>query len=114
MSVTCRLVALRLPAGSGTEGLGRALEAHASSCLTCQAEAARYRRLRRSLAALGQRREPAPPGFVDRVLAALDGDLGAAPPERRRGRVASTAGALAATAAGVAALAWWRRTRPAA
>lgn len=45
---------------------------HVETCLRCQAELARYRRLLRLLHQLRDQRPPLPPGAVGDVLAALD------------------------------------------
>jgi hypothetical protein len=71
MSATCRLVAMRLPGVESTSELGPRLATHAASCLRCQAEAARYRSLRRRLAELEDVAHPAPEGFVATVMSRL-------------------------------------------
>ena len=108
MSVSCRIVAARLPAADPAGSMGRTLDDHVAQCLGCQAERARYRRLGRVLACLVDDVEPAPGGFLQRVDAALDGGRRPARREITLGKVAAATGAIA-TAAGVVALAVRRR-----
>ena len=75
---------------------------HFAQCLRCQAEMARFRRLRRTLASLRHRPVPADHGIFDHILEGLD----SAAERRERHRVASRraasiVGLAAATAAGV-------------
>ena len=72
-----------------------ALSAHVARCLTCQAEAARHRRLSRVMALMGTTTLPAPADLMARVEAAVD----------RRSRRRSGALVPAATAAAVTAVA---------
>lgn len=69
---TCASVAGLLPAvADGDARLEGGAAAHVSSCLRCQADLARYRRLRRTLRTLG---DPVGPGpeLLPSILAALD------------------------------------------
>lgn len=75
---------------------------HVAECLRCQADLARFRRLRRTLASLRDLPEPADPEILDRILEGLD----SAAERRERHRIAgrravSIVGLAAATAAGV-------------
>jgi len=75
---------------------------HVAQCLRCQAEMARFRRLRRTLAGLRLRPVPADPGILNGLLEGLD----SAAERRERHRIASRRaasimGLAAATAAGV-------------
>jgi hypothetical protein len=82
--------------------LAEADSAHIAQCLRCQAEMARFRRLRRILASLRLQQVPAEPDLVDDLLGGLD--LAAERRERHRiagRRAASIVGLAAATAAGV-------------
>lgn len=100
--VTCASVASLLPAmADGSEPVAASLAAtrHVGSCLACQAEVARYRRLTRSLADLRDQPVPIPDGLCDSVLDALDGR-----PERSKSRRLAYAGAVAAGAAATAVL----------
>lgn len=108
MNATCRLVARRLPLlGGGAPG-GR-LDGHVGTCLTCQAEAARYRKLAKTLAAMTLEVTTAPEGLLESVDHAIDGADVAETKARPGwlGRVAAASGAVAA--AGVVAVALWRR-----
>src|SRR5260221_7884539 len=59
------------------------LEAHLESCRACQEDLAMLRSVKTALAAHDLAHAP-PPGFHERMLAALDAeDLAAAPPRRR-------------------------------
>ncbi|MGD2052388.1 MAG: hypothetical protein PVI35_07930 [Acidimicrobiia bacterium] len=115
MRVQCAAVRLSLPAMDRVVWQESRLGRHATSCLRCQAETARYRKLHRSLEELGHVTEPAPPTILPRVHHAIGGPQ----LEERRSRgplagsvagVAATAGAVVAAAAGTAAVVAWRRT----
>lgn len=71
MKTTCRLVAMRLPGLEDASDLGPRLSGHVSTCLRCQAEAARYRSLHRGLGALEDVVHPAPVGMVAAVMGRL-------------------------------------------
>ena len=75
---------------------------HVAQCLRCQAEMARFRRLRRTLASFGEIPVAADPAILDDILEGLD----SAAERRERHRIASRraasiVGLAAATAAGV-------------
>lgn len=110
----CHLVAVRLARVDSDGSLGSRFDTHMAGCLTCQAEAARYRKMYRSLAGLATLTEQPPHGFAPDVAAALGADTSRGRSPSRRGRVAAATGAIAATAAGVVAVALWRRARQAA
>lgn len=114
MTLVCRVVRLTAPSeGAPVDGVVRSrLGRHRSSCLRCQAETARYRRLRRSLAELEKITVAAPPSLEHAVAGSLD-DRKPVRPVRRRGRVAAglaATGTLVATA-GTVAVVLWRRGR---
>ncbi len=113
MNATCRLVARRLSLQGG-DTLGGALDGHVATCLTCQAEAARYRKLAKALAALTVDLVAAPEGFAASVDLAIDrADVATVQRvQGRLGKVAAATGAVAA--AGVVAVALWRRSHYAA
>ncbi|GAC1356588.1 MAG: hypothetical protein NVSMB4_17170 [Acidimicrobiales bacterium] len=94
----------------GTSVLDRRAARHAGGCLRCQAELAHYRRLRRTLRQLADEPVAIPVGLDQAVIASLPSGrpgLEVAPlasPSRPWARRAAYAGAVAATAAGAAAL----------
>ena len=98
----CEDIALLLPAAvDANQPVEPAVQQHIESCLRCQAELVRYRRLLRSLHGLRSEWVQAP-GLLTDILAALDG---VDPDEReaRTGRRAAyLSGIAAATAAGAA------------
>ena len=85
---------------------------HAGSCLRCQAEIARYRRLRRELGSLAATTETAPSSILPAVEEAIWTEAPDHASFRHVRFVATIAGATAA--AGVVAVAMWRRTHTAA
>lgn len=112
--VMCRAIRALGPDIGGIGRMPAPLAHHASSCLRCQAEVIRYRRLRRELVALADRVNSAPPTLLTNVAHAVQGESAhQVPPPRRTRVVAQIAGATAA-AASLAAVAMWRRTRAAA
>ena len=75
---------------------------HVAECLRCQADFARFRRLRRTLASLRDLPVPADPQILDGVLEGLDSEAERRERHRIAGRRAvSIVGIAAATAAGV-------------
>ncbi len=104
MNATCRIVAMRLPNLGDPSELGTRLAGHTASCLRCQAEAARYRSLRRHLAELSSVTYPAPPGFVSSVMGRLT-DPVIEVARRTRQTVKSRVVAVAAASAAVVATA---------
>jgi predicted anti-sigma-YlaC factor YlaD len=115
--VRCEAVAARLPALlDDEEALAPAQARHLGGCLHCQAELARYRRLRRMLGAMAGERAPVPPGAPSELLAALDaGHEPAGPARASGGRRAAYLGTIAAAtaAAGVGGAWVLARRRPA-
>ena len=108
----CRAVKGLGPDVADSSRLPGPLAHHAASCLRCQAEVARYRRLRRELGALSET-ERAPQALVARVEQTIWADEDSEAVKRRSGRVMATvAGATAA--AGMVVVAMWRRARTAA
>lgn len=107
---SCRVIRrLGLGAGNG-DVLPGPLAGHAAACLRCQAELARYRRLKRELAGLATETMQAP----QRVMAEVDALIESRPLPHPQGSSAKTAATLAgaaAAAAGVIAVAMWRRSR---
>jgi hypothetical protein len=118
--VSCTEVAAVLPAILDRESEApAALVRHVQSCLTCQAELARYRRVLRLLHQLRSAEVTPPPGVVSEVLAALEEVasrrmIGSLLTGRRMAYGAAFLSAGAATAALVAlAVAKGRRSAPA-
>lgn len=100
-------------APSGAEaGLPERLDRHVATCLSCQAELARYGKLRRSLAAMAEVVEPAPQSVVSTVADEISREE-EIPVGRERSlhlaRAAAAAGAVAAATAGAVAI--WRQSR---
>jgi anti-sigma factor RsiW len=67
----CDEVTALLPALVDGEVVGADVERHVQSCLRCQAELARYRRLLRTLASLRTRFVEPTPGLLGETLAAI-------------------------------------------
>jgi hypothetical protein len=115
MKANCLLVRSLAPSTEGEPPAGR-LGIHVAQCLTCQAELARYNRLRRQLGSLADVVEPAPLPLVHAVEREINAGLGLSTPEKRShqvGRAAAAGGAVAAAAAGAAAVIAWRHSRAA-
>lgn len=100
-----------------TEGAppGGTLGTHVARCLSCQAELARYRRLRRQLGSLAEVVEPVPllpAATIEHEMST--GSAGDTPSKRspQVGRAAA-GGAVAAAAAGAAAVIMWRHSKAA-
>jgi anti-sigma factor RsiW len=83
---------------------------HLAGCLACQAEAAKYRSLYRSLQGLRRVEFVAPPGLVASVLAATRESV-VTPIRRHRAAVAALATGAAAIVAGGVALILHRQRR---
>lgn len=107
-AVRCRSVRARLPGELlNTWPLSPAARRHLEACLTCQAQAARYRAILRALRSLRDDIEEAPARLLEQVLISLD----VVERERSNPRVAIAASALAASvvaAAAVAVVRWVR------
>ncbi len=115
MSLRCVAVRLSLPTMDRVAWQEGRLGRHATSCLRCQAETARYRKLHRSLEALGQITEAAPASLLAGVEHAIGGPpVESSPVRGRLAGIAAAAGAVAAAAAGTAAVVAWRRVHGAA
>jgi len=100
----CRKVRLVLPGYIlGEVPLGVRDARHLEQCLTCQAEAAGYRILRKALIEYRDEQVAAPPWFVTRVMSVLDRPVPASG-GRARFRVLT-----AVVVAGVAVAVWGRR-----
>ncbi len=67
----CEDVTALLPAMVDGEAVGTDIEHHVESCLRCQAELARYRRLLRGLAMMRTRYAEPAPGLLGETLAAI-------------------------------------------
>ena len=104
---TCEAVADVLPGVvDGSASLDRSQRRHVEHCLRCQAELAQYRKLLRAMAALRDRRRPAPPTLVTEVLATIEtaGERSAVRAALTGRKAAYLGGiAAAATAAGAGA-----------
>ena len=102
----CDEVTALLPALVDGEAVGFEAERHVETCLRCQAELARYRRLLRTLSMLRTRYAEPTPGLLGETLAAL---TDAAEEGARRtllsGRRLAYAGAAAGTAVAAGATA---------
>ncbi len=70
MNTRCAVVRMRLPGVDSVDDLGDRLSAHVGICLRCQAEAARYRTLRRHLGALSRDELARSATLVPRLLRA--------------------------------------------
>lgn len=102
---TCESVASLLPAMAGASDaavVSLAATRHVSTCLACQAEVVRYRRVARSLRALHDHHVEVPAGLLEAVMAALDAVPSAS--GRARSRRLAYAGAVAAGAAATVVL----------
>jgi anti-sigma factor RsiW len=113
MKATCLIVRAAAPTAD-LSGLSPRLESHVTACLYCQAEMARYGRLRRRLASLADVVEPVPAPLAAGVnIAIASGELPSGPvvSHSHPARVAAAAGAVVAAAAGAAAVAMWRHSK---
>jgi len=118
MNTSCWAVRMRLPSLEVGEELAGRLGRHTTTCLRCQAEAARYRTLRRRLAGLADLTYPAPAETVDLVVAGIGEPIDGDSSDReipRTAVAAAAAGAVvaAAAAAGAAVVIGLRRSRAA-
>jgi anti-sigma factor RsiW len=112
MSATCHLVRFLAPS-HGETAFSAQLNRHVGTCLTCQAEIARYGKLRRQLSTLAGVTVAAPRPLTAGVVAAI------APPEQmastgaasHMGRIVAASGAVAAAAVGAVAVVLWRSSR---
>ncbi len=103
MSTNCTIVRLRLPGVDSVDDLGERLAGHVETCLTCQAEAARYRTLRHRLGGLSKVTLRAPSALVPSVAFRIEHSDEEAASDRgvviRRAAIAVSAAAGAAVAA---------------
>ena len=103
MSTTCTIVRLRLPGVDSVDDLGERLAGHVETCLTCQAEAARYRTLRQRLSGLSKATLRAPSALVPSVVYRIENPNSDEVSDRsvviRRAAIAVSAAAGAAVAA---------------
>lgn len=104
--LTCEAAAESIPALAGDERVPGRVAAHVATCLHCQAEVSRYRRMVRDLRTLQGDRLVPPAGAVAHTLMAL-GDHQAVRRQAYVGGVVATA----AGAAGVAGMLVWRSRR---
>ncbi len=102
MNARCAVVRIRLPSVDSVEELGERLAGHVETCLRCQAEAARYRSLRRRLGALSRDLITAPTTLVPSVVAQIEADM---PTRSRDPRISLRRTAVAVSAAAGAAVA---------
>lgn len=112
MKVRCDRLRGRLPAVlDDPDALEPAEQEHLASCLRCQADLARHRRIQRAVSALADDPIPLDPAGPDPLLVRLDERI-AARRRRQAAVVRSTAGvaALAAVGAVVIGLAGRRRS----
>jgi len=103
MSTNCTIVRLRLPGVDSVDDLGERLGDHVGTCLTCQAEAARYRTLRHRLGGLSEATLRAPSALVPSVAYRMEHPVDEETSDRsiviRRAAIAVSAAAGAAVAA---------------
>jgi len=109
----CRTVKGLGPAAGKSVVIRGPLATHASSCLRCQADLARYRRLRRELGRLAQYIEQSPVLMAPRVESAIGAQPALVTRRRHAARLVAAIAAATAAAAGTAAFSLWRRTRAA-
>ena len=114
MKAACLVVRSLAPSTDGAPPAGR-LRIHVAQCLSCQAELARYNRLRRQLGSLAEVVEPAPAPLIAAVERKIDMGSEPSTPPRRSPQVgrAAAGGAVAAAAAGAAAVIVWRHSKAA-
>lgn len=113
MKPTCLLVRFAAPSAD-LSSLSQRIERHIESCLSCQAEMARYGKLRRQLASLAEVVEEAPAPLVNAVEQAIASGKPATDPDFARShpaRIVAAAGAVVAAAAGAVAVAMWRHSK---
>lgn len=120
MNARCAVVRMRLPGVDSVDELGERFARHVETCLRCQAEAARYRTLRRRLGALAPDVMAAPGTLVPLVVTSIELDESEASADRRVGlrraavAVSAAAGAAVAATAGTIIVVGFRRSHNAA
>lgn len=114
MNAACLIVRSLARTTEGAPPEGK-LGAHVASCLSCQAELARYKRLQRQLGSLAEVVDPAPLVLVTTVEDEISTRSDADTPPKRGPQVSRVAagGAVAAAAAGAAAVIKWRQSKAA-
>jgi anti-sigma factor RsiW len=105
MNTRCALVRMRLPGVESVDELGERLAAHAGTCLRCQAEAARYRTLRRRLGALSREELKAPGALLPSVVTRIEREEAQSMTDPRARLRRAAVAISAATGAAVAATA---------
>lgn len=112
-SPACSLVESRLPAIASGTNQRRLVARHVSICLRCQAEAAKYRRLGRQLAAL-RHESLAAPAFLAVAVDAAIASRAAVPEDTAAvGAVVAAGWAVVAAVGTVAVVKWVRARSPA-
>ena len=120
MKTRCTVVRIRLPGVDSVDDLGERLSSHVEACLRCQAEAARYRTLRRRLGALSDDVMAAPASLIPTVAARIELEESENPEDVRIGlrraavAVSAAAGAAVAATAGTIIVVGLRRSHHAA
>lgn len=120
MNARCAVVRMRLPGVDSVDELGERLAAHVEVCLRCQAEAARYRTLRRRLGSLSSKEITAPETLTSTVVARITLEETEGSTNRRVGlrrvavAVSAAAGAAVAATAGTIIVVGLRRSQNAA
>jgi hypothetical protein len=116
--ITCESIAEILPAlAMGEADVSRRVHNHVTVCLRCQAEMARYRRLRRNLLSLRDQPVEAGPMLAAQILERLDSAFsedrafGEDRGSRTALQVACFGGLSVATVAGAGMLVWLTRRR---
>ena len=94
MNVLHRIAQLRMPLLASDESPGR-LREHVESCISCQAEASRYRTMQRMLSTFSRERYEPPFDLVPGVMGALDRPVAEAKKQIKAGAAAAVAGAVA-------------------
>ncbi len=113
VNLLCRTARRLGPEIANPSRLPAVVASHVRSCLRCQADAVRYRRLRRELGSLADRIEAAPPFLLTGVEQAISAQLASSAGSRQHAHLAATIAGTAAAAASAVAVAMWRRARAA-
>ncbi|MBO0692121.1 MAG: hypothetical protein J2P58_04410 [Acidimicrobiaceae bacterium] len=110
--ITCESIADLLPGlAMGETDVSVRVREHVAVCLRCQAEMARYRRLRRNLLALREQRVEAVPMLASQILERLDDANAWDRSSRTALQVACVGGISVATVAGAGMLVWFTKRR---
>jgi anti-sigma factor RsiW len=86
----------------GSDSLPPRVASHLETCLRCQVDVVRYRRIARTMRQLGGQLNQPAPGLVLEILARVEAAEAASERSSRHRRTAYLAAATAATAAGAA------------